>query len=239
MILLIGAAGSSGYVDEYESILMPILIGSSIYAGVFSWLFYKANEKLREEYKSKVLDRIIQTFKRSNHDDEDHYDFFPKRFISEATFKSSGLFHQNIFRYEGEDLIKGRRHGVPFEFSEIKAIEMREKTNILETVDVNGDDTTEFTTTKEEKIFFDGIFFRAHFNKPISKKTFVLPDAAEPTFGNIIGNMIQRSNFVQEGDLVKLENIEFEKRFVVYSEDQIESRFILTPLIMENYGYLR
>ena len=35
------------------------------------------------------------------------------------------------------------------------------------------------------------------------------------------------------GELVKLENVEFEKEFVVYGTDQIEPRYILTPVMME------
>jgi hypothetical protein len=37
----------------------------------------------------------------------------------------------------------------------------------------------------------------------------------------------------QRGDRVKLEDPEFEKIYEVYSTDQIESRYILTPAIMQ------
>ena len=35
------------------------------------------------------------------------------------------------------------------------------------------------------------------------------------------------------GELVKLEDVEFEKEFAIYSGDQIESRYILSPSLME------
>ena len=35
------------------------------------------------------------------------------------------------------------------------------------------------------------------------------------------------------GELVKLEDPRFEKEFVVYSHDQIEARYILTPALMQ------
>ena len=38
--------------------------------------------------------------------------------------------------------------------------------------------------------------------------------------------------FARPGDLVKLEDPEFEKLFVVYSTDQIEARYILSPALM-------
>ena len=40
-------------------------------------------------------------------------------------------------------------------------------------------------------------------------------------------------NFSESGKLVKLENVEFEKQFAVYSTDQLEARYILTPQLME------
>ena len=42
-----------------------------------------------------------------------------------------------------------------------------------------------------------------------------------------------------DGSSVKLENPEFEKLFSVYSHDQIEARYILTPKMMENLTALR
>ena len=59
----------------------------------------------------------------------------------------------------------------------------------------------------------------------------VLPDVAERCFGSLIGNFFQKMNF-SDGSLVKLENPDFEKLFSVYSHDQIEARYILTPLFI-------
>lgn len=70
----------------------------------------------------------------------------------------------------------------------------------------------------------------ADFNKNFSGTTYVLPDTAEKLFGSF-GQSLQK--FSGRGDLVKLENQEFEKRFVVYGSDQVEARYILTPAIME------
>ena len=46
----------------------------------------------------------------------------------------------------------------------------------------------------------------------------------------MFGKKLQAST---KGRLVKLENPEFEKLFAVFSTDQIEARYILTPAIME------
>lgn len=79
---------------------------------------------------------------------------------------------------------------------------------------------------------FRGVIFSADCNKNFSSRTLVLPDFAEKCFGKLVGNFLQKMNFT-EGSLVKLENVEFEKEFSVYGGDQIESRYLLTPDMME------
>ena len=48
----------------------------------------------------------------------------------------------------------------------------------------------------------------------------------------MIGSWLQKNNFTK-ASLVKLDNPEFEKHFVVYSDDQIEARYILTHSMMK------
>ena len=59
----------------------------------------------------------------------------------------------------------------------------------------------------------------------------VLPDTAERSFG-FLGKFLQET-FKHSGELVKLEDPEFEKEFVVYSSDQIEARYILSHSMMK------
>jgi hypothetical protein len=41
------------------------------------------------------------------------------------------------------------------------------------------------------------------------------------------------SSFARDLEKVKLESTEFENKFIVYSSDQVEARYILTPSFME------
>jgi hypothetical protein len=72
----------------------------------------------------------------------------------------------------------------------------------------------------------------ADFNKNFITSLVILPDRVEKRFGKLWGSRIQSWN-KKRGKLIKLENPEFEKYFVVYGEDQIESRYILSPDLME------
>jgi len=78
---------------------------------------------------------------------------------------------------------------------------------------------------------FNGYFFSVASNKSFSGKTFVLPDIAQKKFG-LIGQELQ-SVLGEEKKLIRLENEEFEELFVVYSDDQIEARYLLSPSLME------
>ena len=77
---------------------------------------------------------------------------------------------------------------------------------------------------------FKGLLFIADFNKNFHGKTVVLPDTLQWLGG--LGTWFQRMNW-SAGDLVKLENVTFEKYFAVYSNDQTEARYILSTTLME------
>jgi len=78
---------------------------------------------------------------------------------------------------------------------------------------------------------FKGVFFVADFNKHFKTHTLVLPDTAEKLLGKI-GQSLQAMSG-SRGELIKLEDPEFEKEFCVYGDDQIEARYILSPALMQ------
>ena len=70
----------------------------------------------------------------------------------------------------------------------------------------------------------------ADFNKNFNGHTVVLPDTAEKILGKF-GQSLQSMS--SRGELVKLEDPEFEKEFCVYGDDQVEARYILSPALMK------
>ncbi|MPN21002.1 hypothetical protein SDC9_168381 [bioreactor metagenome] len=81
---------------------------------------------------------------------------------------------------------------------------------------------------------FRGIFFIGDFQKNFKTNTYVLPDKTERLFGRTFAGFFQRFDNLGwgRGDMVRMEDPEFEKRFVVFSKDQIEARYILSPDLM-------
>jgi hypothetical protein len=145
--------------------------------------------------------------------------YAPKNRISEHKFRGSRIFEHRIDRYRGEDYVAGKLGATEIEFSEIHA-EYKTVTH-----DSKGRRHTHWHT------IFKGLFFIADFNKDFANLTVVLPDTAEKIFG-FLGKSLQNLNFTR-GELVKLEDPEFEKEFVVYGDDQVEARYILSTSLMQ------
>lgn len=193
------------------AVLLYIGIAGIIFCGVKLFQSMKLKREYRKEFKLQVVSEIV---KLVNPDWNYHYD----RCISQGDYFKSELYTTGIDRYRGDDLIRGQIEQTDFEFSELHTEYKRV------TTDSKGNRKEEWVTV------FRGLFAHADFNKEIMGKTFVLPDTAEKLFGRL-GRKLQKMN--PKGKLISMENPAFEKKFVVYGSDQIESRYVVTPSMME------
>lgn len=159
------------------------------------------------EYKAATVEKLL-------HFINPDFNYSMEKHIPRAVFMESGLFGEAPSVYEGDDHVSGIIGDTKIEFSELNTsyVSMSSK-------------------GKREGSIFKGIFFVADFNKNFQGKTIVLPDIAESIFGNVLGQGLQ--SVAIEGELVKLEDPEFEKHFVVYTTDQVEARYILSTSLME------
>lgn len=110
-----------------------------------------------------------------------------------------------------EDRITGVRRGVEFEFFEAHLEDKRT------TTDSRGRTRTRWVTV------FNGQCLRFRFHKDFLGQTLVTRDSG-------IFNIFGRGG---ELDRVRLESPQFEKAFEVYSTDQVEARYLLTPDLMQ------
>ncbi|TKI70248.1 DUF3137 domain-containing protein [Sulfurimonas crateris] len=135
--------------------------------------------------------------------------------VSDYYFERSKLFEKPD-KLGGNDYVKGQIDGINIQFSDIHA-QKRHK---------NSKGRESWST------LFQGLFIVADFNKNFSGETVVLPDSAQSTFGDLIGHWLQSNNMARD-ELVKMDDPEFEKEFVVYSTDQVEARYILSNSLMK------
>jgi len=133
----------------------------------------------------------------------DQYEYKANQKIADAVLEKSMLFPYFIAGVQGEDFMR-------FKIGE---------TNIMFC------ETT--VLTYKEKVKFMGIFILASFNKSFSSRTFVFSRKASTFFQNIKRQVLD--NFQK----VKLEDVEFDKEFIVFSSDQVDARYILTPSLMQ------
>lgn len=135
--------------------------------------------------------------------------------VSDYYFERSELFEKPD-KLGGNDYVKGQIDGINIQFSDIHA-QKRHKSS-------KGRDSW--------STLFQGLFIVADFNKHFNGNTVVLPDSAQSTFGDLIGHWLQSNNMTRD-QLVKMDDPEFEKEFVVYSTDQVEARYILSNSLMK------
>lgn len=113
-----------------------------------------------------------------------------------------------------QDEISGERNGVPFEFFEAHLEDKRT------TTDSNGRTSTTWVTV------FKGQCWVINAPKTFHGVTRVARDSGVFNALGALGSNISRA---------KLESPDFEKAFEVYTTDQVESRYLLTPDVMQAF----
>jgi len=159
------------------------------------------------KFKRKIIEPLIGIIDKNLYYNGD-------RHIPQFFFERSKLFSK-IDKFDGDDYVSGTIDGIRLDFSDIVAKKRYR----------NDDGHEEYSTV------FQGLFIVAEFNKDFRGRTSVLPDSAQSMFGDLIGGWLQSNNMSRD-ELVKMDNNEFEKEFVVYATDQIEARYILSHTIM-------
>jgi hypothetical protein len=185
---------------------VPVLVVTAIAVDFFSHSFYA---RLTTVYKTVVAPEIVRLV-----DERLSYDRYQGL---QSYYIASDLYPQQIDSYICEDTLSGKLGKTWCAFGEMR-------TSFTTSYAING--------SKQVRTVFQGIFFVAEFNRHLSHETILLPDTLEFSLGSL-GRGLQKLNGNQDGKLIRLENPQFEPYFVVYSTDEQESRYILTPDMME------
>ncbi|RLA71385.1 MAG: Galanin [Epsilonproteobacteria bacterium] len=190
----------------FNNFLVALPILAAILAG---WVYKHMSKDYIKSFKTEIIKRLIHAI-------SENLSYMQFQHISQYHYKRSNIFKDRIDRYNGNDLVKGDFNDTLLQFSDLHS----------EYVTKDSKGNKHWHTT------FKGLFITAEFNKHFDGKTIILPDQAEQMFGSLIGGWLQSNNFSQR-ELIKMDNPEFEKHFVVYGTDQIEARYLLTHSMME------
>lgn len=161
----------------------------------------------RSQYKEHIAKEIMGLFL------EDVYMDMEGK-IDSTIFDSSMLNDRSYNRYGGEDYISSIYKHLKFELSELRVSH------------VSGSGRN-----RSESIVFKGIMITLeNLNRTIPCPIVISRDRSFKLLGGLLDK-----NKHKGMDQVHLEDVNFEKHFNVYSTDQIQSRKILTPRIMERF----
>lgn len=204
---------AAGLISGTFAIMGAVIGGIILITGFV--LFSKTNAKFsvyRHNFKQNVIPLALKTI-----DESLKIDYTGG--LSESDFVYSGLFNKEPDRYRSEDQVSGSAGKTRFSFSELHA----EYKTVTQTK--NGRQEHWHTILK-------GIVFYADFNKHFNGETIIRPKDMSATLGAWISKAMPM--FSSSGrELIQLESPEFDAEFITYSTDQIEARYILTPVMME------
>ena len=171
-------------------------------------LFEKRLEDIRGKFKRSVIVKIVEFVdpQLSYHED---------KLISQHEYDDSKIFPINAHRFRGEDYVVGSDGNISYKFSELHSRYIMK--------DHRG-----------RKLFmtiFHGLFFIADMHREFKGETIILPDTAHKLFGPF-GDFVQKHNIFRD-KVIKVDNAEFDKEFVVYSNNVEESTSLLTTPLMD------
>jgi len=165
---------------------------------------------LRKELQPKFKKTVLLPILKNLYQD---IEYIPRQRMAKSVINKSLLLKDVVHRTIGDDFVRCRIGQTMVQFSEIEAYH-----------------------GGNEGMFYAGIFISASFNKKFKTKTLVLPKK--------ITNRTHRLTLKYRGqmenpEIVKLEDPIFKEHFIVIGEDQVESRYLLSPSLMQrllDYG---
>jgi hypothetical protein len=194
------------FADSWLAGTVIVALFSLIPAFFFIWAEYQG---FKRAFKQFAIPHIVKSFGKD-------IQYTPTGSIGLNEFVDSDLFHREADCFEGSNLIMGKVGQTQFKASEIH-VQEKQRTK-------NGD---AYIT------IFKGIYFTANFYKRFRGSTFVLPDSFSAKPGSVF-QPLQRlvGHYRSRGELLSLEDPEFERFFAVYSDNQITARYLLSTSLM-------
>lgn len=163
------------------------------------------HRKLSKIYKTIVVRRVVDALGHGLSYSAD------SRFTKQD-FLDMDLFKLRCEQWRAEDEVCGRKNAVGYSILEARATRTEGSGKNRRTITI-----------------FKGVIVRLDFNKHFQGHTVVVPNSESQILGGLFGEASSR----RRKDLCRMENVEFEDAYSVYSTDQQEARYILTPKLME------
>jgi hypothetical protein len=201
--LLYAMAGGSLLGGVIFQALTPTLLGAGIAVAVVYLWLILPYYK---KIKHQLIGRLVKFVSTD-------LDYAADAGVGEDAYRYSRLFPRRYDLFHQEDLITGMVGQTRLTVSEIHSQ--------YRTKGAKGNQAWH--------TIFRGLFYILDFPKSFRDSTFVIPDNTHWLGG--VGDFLQGLD--GRGELVKLEDPEFERVFAVHSSNQVEARYLLSTSMME------
>lgn len=205
----------------------------------------------RQKYKDQIIRKIIGFF-------EYKFVYQPLDSVSKDAVNDSLIFPEFARGLVGEDYVQGTIDKTTFEFSEIFALPQKEPSVVQFFVSEEQKKKNQLKMMNEfnsmmakmTNPFFRGLFFIADFHKDFTCTALVRPNAFQwgnqrfqknfdgPTSpryraASRLKSENKTSHALHVLEAVHLEDPEFESHYSVFSNDQVEARYVLSTGMMQ------
>ena len=163
-----------------------------------------ARREVAKTYKGLVVNRVVKSLGSG-------LTYSQESSLSRDDFNSMDLFVDAPDSFTSEDEVGGKKENVSYSIHEIRATKRE---------------------GKHTKVVFAGLMIRLDFNKNFRGHTIVVPDRESRALSTFARDLLDFTAH-EKMAAVNLENPDFERLFSVYSTDDQEARYLLTPKLME------
>jgi hypothetical protein len=189
--------------------ILPYITGTIVALGFLYLILTSSYTK--KSYKNQVVLPLINLLDKNITFDYD-----------KSNFNKQTILKSNLFEIDNIHSIK-----------QSKYLEYRDEKRTYKMCDVAIE--YHYKNSDETDIYIEqGLFFLSPTTVNIEGKTLIIPDIAERIMGHT-GTLMQRKNY---NDLkqIRLDSLEFEKKYIVYGSDEITAHYLLNHTVMEVFS---
>lgn len=186
--------------------ILPISLSVLVGIGVVIYFEFKFLSELDKRFAEEIVFDMVKFISNNNSTATIQYNSR----VARDVLQECGLFNFDRMKFKGSNYTVMRENGYGIVLSDVKLWNWKEARG------------------QAKEIFFQGVYFSATFNKPINEYVYLIPNNINDTVINKLANYT-----TYQGVRVNLENMEFEKKYNVYSSDEIQARYILSLRLME------
>lgn len=206
LIAFLGPELVSDSMDATVSIAGMVLMFAGVVVAGFRYALpgFTAHANYRARFKRQVVAEIVSLVAPG-------VEYEPLKGIAREVFDEPGLFNTRG-GYMSDDRVRGRIGRTPFEAADVSRHYRTRSSS----------SPSKGTTNSTRHTVFHGLFFHLDFNRSLRGRTIIEPRSASHS------QLGDRASL----QLVALGDAEFEKEFKVYTDDEVETRELLTPAMM-------